>query len=146
MGVMTRLWEDLSADASDLRRDLKGHCPHPSSMWPRKQGRWTRCSRLIWAGPRGSKAGTAHVPAQEWGPGLARAPWKPLSSLQTSRGQAERSPEPGSAFSVTSLCTDATNGILMCSLSDTNQSEMQMAEPRDPPKCQEAGDGDPLSP
>lgn len=30
---------------------------------------------------------------------------------------------------VTSLCTDVMNGILICSLSDTDQSDMQMEEP-----------------
>ena len=35
------------------------------------------------------------------------------------------------AFPVTSLCTDATHRILMCCLSDTHQSDVQTAAPRE---------------
>lgn len=68
--------------------------------------------------------------------------WKPLVDFETLTWvqSIPQSSGPPSLIA-TSLCTDVTSGILICSLSDTNQSDVQMAEPRDPPKCRQAGDG-----
>lgn len=41
----------------------------------------------------------------------------------------------------TTLHTDVPSGILTRCLNDTSQSDVQMAEPRDPLKCRQAGDG-----
>lgn len=54
-----------------------------------------------------------------------------LHSSQGPRGWVDGVPRARPAFPVTSLCTDATHRILMCCLSDTHQSDVQTAAPRE---------------
>lgn len=60
---------------------------------------------------------------------LARIPANPRKS-ETHVGEQSLPGRGLPPLTVTSLCTDVMNGILICCLSDTNQSDMQMAEPR----------------
>lgn len=54
-----------------------------------------------------------------------------LHSSRSPRGWAEGVPRAPPAFPVTSLCTNATHRILMCCLSDTHQSDVRTAAPRE---------------
>lgn len=109
--AVTWLWVDFT-----LRRALTGRSAPPASARPRKQ-----------ADPGEGKARGARAHLR----GSPPASLEALHSSQSPRGWAEGVPRARPAFPVTSLCTNATHRILMCCLSDTHQSDVRTAAPRE---------------
>lgn len=109
--AVTWLWVDFT-----LRRALTGRSAPPASARPSKQ-----------ADPGEGKARGARAHLR----GSPPASLEALHSSQSPRGWAEGVPRARPAFPVTSLCTNATHRILMCCLSDTHQSDVRTAAPRE---------------
>lgn len=110
-GLLGRTWQATETD---------GQVGRP----PRTPWSW---ARLL--GPQ-YKAGAAHTHRK------ALADSEPLARVQS----VPQSTGPPSLIAA-ALHTDVPSGILTRCLNDTSQSDVQMAEPRDPLKCRQAGDG-----